>query len=342
MHVDDFNYSLPAERIAQSPAEPRDSARLLVVRREDGRLEHRIFRDLGLFLRPGDLLVANDSRVMPARLLGHKVASGGTVELLLLRPVDGLTWQALVRGRVRAGTELSFQDPTGTEHRAEIVALGAEGERLVRFAAPPTALMQASGTLPLPPYIHATPADPGRYQTVYARVSGSAAAPTAGLHFTPELMDRLATSGIGFAFVTLHIGLDTFKPIATDLVAQHPIHAEWCCLPPETAAALNATRAAGGRVVAVGTTAVRVLETAAAASRGSTVEPFQGDTRLFITPGYHYQVVDALITNFHLPRSTLLLLVAAFMGKPLQDRVYATAIAEQYRFYSFGDAMLVL
>jgi S-adenosylmethionine:tRNA ribosyltransferase-isomerase len=346
MRAADFDYHLPAERIAQTPAEPRDSARLLVVHRATGTLEQATFRDIGRWLQPGDVLVANDSRVLPARLHGHKADTGGAVEVLLLRPVDERTWAALVRGRVHPGSRLAFATAGGTVYRAEVVRVDPDGARLVRFDAPVDALMAAAGDVPLPPYIHTPLTDPERYQTVYGRVAGSAAAPTAGLHFTPDLIAALSRQGVRVAFVTLHVGLDTFRPLETDDIAAHVIHAEWCTVPTATVAAVNSARARGGCVVAVGTTAVRVLETAASAAAagdsGAVLAPFSGWTSLYITPGHHFRAVDALITNFHLPRSTLLVLVAAFMGKPLLDRTYATAIADGYRFYSFGDATLVL
>jgi S-adenosylmethionine:tRNA ribosyltransferase-isomerase len=351
MQIADFDYDLPVERIAQTPLEPRDSSRLLVVHRASGRLEHRVFRDIGEYLRPGDLLVANESRVLPARLRGVKAGSGGQAELLLLAVRGDLgpdTWEALVRPgrRVHAGQQLVFGEGALT---AEVGERTAAGGRVVRLAAPDgdvAGALQRLGSVPLPPYISAPLADAERYQTVYARAPGSAAAPTAGLHFTPELLAALEARGMGTAFVTLHIGLDTFRPIAEKTLDEHAMHSEEIEVSPAAAERINATRAAGGRIVAVGTTAVRTLESAAAVAeeRGETgpVAPYRGRTSLFIRPGYRFRAVDALITNFHLPRSTLLVLVSAFAGRELMLRAYAEAIAAGYRFYSFGDAMLIV
>lgn len=340
MKTAEFQYHLPPDRIAQTPLEPRDSSRLMVLHRATGELEHRVFRDLPGYLRPGDLLVANESRVIPARVFGRKRGSGGKVELLLLNRREALVWEALVRGRrLAAGAVVDLADGLS----AAVDQVLPSGSRLVRFSSPVEPRLQSLGTMPLPPYIHTPLADPERYQTVYAKVAGSAAAPTAGLHFTPELMDELARQGVGFAFVTLHIGLDTFKPIDEEEVEQHVIHTEYCELPEVTARAIAATRERGGRVVAVGTTAVRTLESAAVPDgSGWAVRAFGGHTSLYIVPGYQFRVVDAMITNFHLPGSTLLCLVSAFTGKSAMDAAYAEAIRTGYRFYSFGDAMLLL
>jgi S-adenosylmethionine:tRNA ribosyltransferase-isomerase len=365
MRTSDFDYHLPPARIAQTAAEPRDAARLLVLHRGTGRLEHRIFRDIGHYLRPGDLLVANESRVIPARLFGEKTATQGRVEALLLRPVvdaDGALpvapppaetarlWEALVKpGRsVRPGTRLRFQAPAGgAVLEAEVVGRTAIGGRVLRFADPPAPWLERFGLLPLPPYIKQTPADPERYQTVYARTRGSAAAPTAGLHFTPRLLTALRGKGIGFTTVTLHVGLDTFRPVQEEDPTTHPMHQEWYELNTAAAAAINATRAAGGRVIAVGTTSVRVLETAARDQAlgdpgHAILAPAAGWTNLFIYPGFRFRLVDTLLTNFHLPRSTLLMLVSAFAGRETILTAYATAVREGYRFFSFGDAMLIL
>ena len=355
LRTQDYDYELPADRIAQTPAEPRDSSRLLVLDRVAGRRSHHHFYDLPAFLQPGDLLVANDSRVRPARLLGRKLPGGARVELLLLKPVDGETWETLARGRrLTPGTRLALGDG---QVGAEIVGETEAGGRLVRFDAPIEPLLPAIGITPLPPYIHTPLADPERYQTVYSRVVGSAAAPTAGLHFTPALIQRLAEQAVGFAFVTLHVGLDTFRPVEVEDARQHVMHSEWAELGAATAEAIRATRAAGGRVIAVGTTAVRVLESAALAAEGLdpgqwvvgssiptpySLLPYQGWTRLFITPGYRFRAVDALVTNFHLPRSTLLMLVSAFAGRETMLAAYREAVAEGYRFFSFGDAMLIV
>jgi len=339
----DFDYELPPDLIAQTPIEPRDCSRLMVAHRRTGEITHRHFCDLPDFLRPGDLLVHNESRVIPARLFAHK-PTGGRVEILLLRQRSDDTWETLVKGRrIREGTRLTLLDgldgrPTGAE--AEVIEERERGMRVLAFDQPVLPLAERVGVTPLPPYIHTPLADAERYQTVYAHTPGSAAAPTAGLHFTPALLQRLQEMGVQSAFVTLHIGLDTFRPVREEHVEEHHMHTEYCSLKPEVAAQVNQAKLEGHRIVAVGTTSVRVLETAAVEAQ--IVPPFEGATGLFIYPGYEFRVVDALITNFHLPRSTLLMLVAAFTGKELLDRVYAEAIRLRYRFYSFGDAMLVL
>ncbi len=359
MRTDEFDYTLPQELIAQEPVEPRDHARLMVVRRDTGEIAHYHFYDLPSLLQPGDVLVGNDTRVIPARIFARK-PTGGRVEILLLVRKDATTWEALVRGhRIRPGTLLHLeQDP---DIVAEVVAITPSGGRLLRFNRALNGVLQQIGHVPLPPYIRKPLHDPERYQTVYAREEGSAAAPTAGLHFTPRLLADLKQRGIEFYFVTLHVGLDTFRPITEAHVEEHRIHTEWAELDVETAIALNRAKEEGRRVVAVGTTSVRVLETATHpehvhgedarvgwpadvpedARRGPLV-PFRGWTDLYIMPGFDFRAVDALITNFHLPRSTLLVLVAAFMGKDLMMRAYEEAIRLRYRFYSFGDAMLIL
>lgn len=346
MRTEEFDYHLPEELIAQRPIEPRDAARLLVLERATGVITHDHFRNLGRYLRAGDLLVANESRVIPARLWGRK-STGGKVEVLLLRRRDERAWEALVGGRgVRPGATLHFDDPaTGVALTAEVVEVLPHGGRLLRFAQPVEELLARLGSMPLPPYIHTPLEDPERYQTVYSRTAGSAAAPTAGLHFTPRLLDELRAQGIGWATVTLHVGLDTFRPVQVDDPAQHKMHSEWFELPPATAAAINQTRAAGRRVVAVGTTTVRVLETAAQwAERAgqATLQPCAGDTDIFIYPPYRFRAVDALITNFHLPKSTLIMLVSAFASREQILRAYNEAVHQRYRFFSFGDAMLIL
>lgn len=341
LRTDDFDYDLPPEYIAQSPAEPRDSARLMVLDRATGAITHAVFRDLGRFLQPGDLLVVNRTRVIPARLFARKVPTGGKVELLLLRREGPGVWQAMVRGRgLRPGVRLQVEGGP----QAEIVTQLDGPLRRIRFAAPlDDRQLDAVGHVPLPPYIHRPLENPERYQTVYAREPGSAAAPTAGLHFTPQLIASLQAQGIGFAEVTLHVGLDTFAPVKEDDPTQHRIHTEWCRVPPETAQRIREARAAGGRIVAVGTTAVRTLETAARhAAPEEIIAPFEGDTDLFILPGFAFRVVDAMITNFHLPRSTLLMLVSAFAGRETILQAYEIAKREGYRFFSFGDAMLIL
>jgi S-adenosylmethionine:tRNA-ribosyltransferase-isomerase (queuine synthetase) len=456
-NIRDFDYELPRELIAQTPIEPR----LLVVHRDSGIFEHRHFRDIGEYLRPGDLLIANQSRVLPAKLLGHRTETGGAVEVLLLAERADLGpdyWETLVRPgrRLREGSRIVFgvesannaEIQHGAYLYAEVLERTDAGGRIVRFTvenrslstkgrerghdelrtyerqdeadqgtgtragmegtragtspaptlhelrnplpsysrgiplrspsgmgedasrlhhdplrspsemggnpAPPTdeaqtdvpnvtvrALIEKVGRMPLPPYIHETLQDPERYQTVYARITGSAAAPTAGLHFTPHLLEQLRKQGVRVGFVTLHVGLDTFRPIECEDVRDHKMHSEEIDLDASTAELINETRRAGGRVVAVGTTAVRVLESVASFHEGR-IEPYHGATRLFITPGYRFQVVDAMITNFHLPRSSLILLVSAFANKALIEKTYQEAIRERYRFFSFGDAMLML
>lgn len=359
LKISDFDYELPAELIAQTPIEPRDASRLMVIERHSGAIEHRHFRDIGDYLRPGDLLIANQSRVIPARLLGHRAGTGGRVEVLLLSERTDLgrdTWEALVRPgrRLREGDRIIFGDTADSQLIGEIIKRTESGGRILHLFVPdaPTTsnpydalavrnLIDKLGKIPLPPYIHETLQNPERYQTVYARISGSAAAPTAGLHFTPELLERLQQQGVRVGFVTLHVGLDTFRPVEVEYVSEHKMHSEEIMLDEPTAALINETRASGGRVVAVGTTSVRVLESVASFYKGQ-IKPYHGRTSLFITPGTPYQIVDAMITNFHLPRSTLLLLVSAFMGKELMERAYQEAIRERYRFFSFGDAMLIL
>lgn len=358
LRMSDFDYELPEELIAQTPVEPRDSSRLLVVERATGKLAHRHFRAIGEFLRPGDLLIANQSRVIPARLLGRRAETGGSIEVLLLseRPDLGMdTWEALVRPgrRLREGARLLFGEENGPLLEGEILQRTEAGGRVVRLSLPAGSgtpflpgvsvreRIEQIGRMPLPPYIHEKLEDPERYQTVYARISGSAAAPTAGLHFTPQLLDALRQQGVRVGFVTLHVGLDTFRPVEVEDVSQHKMHSEEIDLDAPTAELINETRRAGGRVIAVGTTSVRTLEGVASAL-GGKIAPYHGNTRLFITPGSHFQVVDAMITNFHLPRSTLLLLVSAFASKPLIEKAYQEAIRERYRFFSFGDAMLLL
>lgn len=349
MKTADFDYGLPPGLIAQTPIEPRDASRLMVVDRRTGEIAHRRFYDLPQFLRPGDLLVHNESRVIPARLFARK-PTGGRVEILLLRQRAGDTWEALVRGkRVRDGLRLTLLDgptgrPTGAE--AQVIEEGERGLRILTFDRPVLPLAERVGVTPLPPYIHTPLQDAARYQTVYAHTPGSAAAPTAGLHFTPALLHQLEDMGVQSAFITLHVGLDTFRPVSEERIEEHLIHTEYCSLTPEVAAQVNQAKREGQRVIAVGTTSVRVLETAALhlpeTDLSGRLQPFDGPTDLFIYPGYEFRIVDALITNFHLPRSTLLMLVAAFCGKELLDQTYAEAIRQRYRFYSFGDATLVL
>jgi len=336
----DFDYHLPPELIAQTPIEPRHAARMLVLRRQADTLEHSHFFDLPRYLNPGDVLVINQTRVIPARLFARKIPGGGRVELLLLRRVEPSVWEVLVGGKgVRVGRELSIND----EVRA-VVATELEGpRRLIQFDRPLEPILNKIGHTPLPPYIHIPLRDPERYQTIYAEQSGSVAAPTAGLHFTPELVDELDAGGVGFARVTLHVGLDTFAPVTEEDPRQHTIHTEWCELDIQAADQINDAHRRGKKVIAVGTTSMRTIETAARkAGCPGEVIPFEGPTDLYILPGYSFRVVDGLITNFHLPRTTLLMLVCAFAGKERVLSAYQAAASSGYRFYSFGDATLIL
>jgi S-adenosylmethionine:tRNA ribosyltransferase-isomerase len=354
MQTADFDYDLPPECIAQTPLEPRDSSRLLVLTRQTGEIEHAVFYDLGKYLVSGDLLILNETRVIPARLFARK-PTGGKVELLLLHRDESdpawsaVTWEALVGGKgLTVGKGLILEDGL----QAEVLAVLEGSRRLVRFSEPVESHLSRLGHTPLPPYIHTPLANPERYQTVYARQPGSAAAPTAGLHFTSQLIASLRSQGIRFASVTLHVGLDTFAPVTEDAPQEHKIHTEWCHVPQVTVDLVNQTKAAGGRVIAVGTTSVRTLESAAdeASGRGGErstpqsylLRPFTGPTSLYILPGYTFHVVDAMITNFHLPKSTLIMLVSAFAGRETVLNTYQQAVRSGYRFYSFGDAMLIL
>lgn len=339
MKTSDFDYTLPPELIAQTPLEQRDASRLMVLEREVGDISHSHFHQIGKFLNPGDLLVVNHTRVLPVRLYARKIPSGGKVELLLLNARNEHTWECLVGGkRVTQGKRLKLENGI----TAQVVEELNGPRRLIRFDQPIEAALEEIGQTPLPPYIHAPLEDQQRYQTVYAQENGSAAAPTAGLHFTPELLDDLQASGISMATLTLHVGLDTFAPVNEEDPSEHKIHSEWCQLSQETADQINQTHRNGNRIIAVGTTSVRTLESAAKnAINGDLVAAFEGPTELFILPGYQFQVVDALITNFHLPRSTLLMLVSAFAGRKRVLAAYQTAIQANYRFYSFGDAMLI-
>ncbi len=354
MRTSDFDYALPHDLIAQTPVEPRDAARLLVIHRDTGAIEHRSFADIQGLLRPGDLLVGNDSRVIPARLFGHKLPTGGSVEMLLLRKHHGASWEVLLKPgrRVRPGTRIAVSARSSAESGvaqqpdtvADVLEVLPGGARLVSFSPPIDDRLPEIGQVPLPPYIHTQLSNPERYQTVYSRATGSVAAPTAGLHFTPELIAALERQGVRFAFVTLHISLDTFRPVKEEDIGQHQMYTEYCELSAATSKVIRETQVSGRRVIAVGTTSVRVLETAA--GRGldgqGLLVPFVGPTSLFIYPGFEFRCVDAMLTNFHLPRSTLLMLVSAFAGPELIRRAYDEAIARRYRFYSFGDASFIL
>ena len=340
MQTRDFDYLLPPELIAQSPLEPRDHSRLMVLNRERDSLEHRRFFEITEYLRPGDVLVFNDSRVIPARLKGSRAGSGGRVEILLLHRREEGLWEALVKPgkRLRPGSRIEL-DAAGSRTTAEVTDEGEDGIKTLRFT--DESLLSRLGEVPLPPYIHTPLERPERYQTVYARADGSAAAPTAGLHFTPELLHRIEQKGVHCHFVTLHVGLDTFRPVREEDPRQHRIHREYAELNQETAAALTRARQEGRRIICVGTTAVRIAEQAAQLSSPESLQPFRGWVSLFILPGYRFRMVDAMITNFHLPRSTLLMLVSAFAGTEAIRRAYEEAISRRYRFFSFGDAMLI-
>jgi S-adenosylmethionine:tRNA ribosyltransferase-isomerase len=344
MKTSDFDYHLPPELIAQTPVEPRDQSRLMVLKRSQGSVEHRRFFEITDYLRAGDVLVFNDSRVIPARISGRKADTGGRVELLLLRRLDTAVWEALLKPgkRVDIGTRLEITGDSADNIKvwAEITGLGEEGVKVVRFS--DEKLLLQMGSVPLPPYIHTPLADAERYQTVYARVLGSAAAPTAGLHFTPQLLEVIEGKGVHLLFVTLHIGLDTFRPVREEDPLKHPIHKEYGILTQEVATELSKAKREGRRIICAGTTTVRIVEQAAQTSQASLLAPFEGWVSLLALPGYRFRVADAMITNFHLPRSTLLMLVAAFAGRDYIISAYEEAIAREYRFYSFGDAMLIL
>ena len=336
MRLSDFDYALPPELIAQTPIEPRDAARLLVLDRHSGGVAHHHVHDLPDLLRPGDLLVANRSRVLPARIRGW-LRGGGRAELLLLKRLAPARWEALGRParRLRPGDVVSVDD----DLEVAITAAHAEGVRNIEVRTThddPDAALLAHGSTPLPPYIRGWLGDPERYQTIFADVTGSAAAPTAGLHFTPRLLERLCEHGVRVGTLVLHVGLDTFRPITHDDPRTHAMHREWYTLPPDLAERIQTTRSEGGRVVAVGTTSVRALESWAATGQS------EGWTDLFIVPGFRFAVVDAMVTNFHLPRSTLLMLVSAFAGRERVLAAYADAKRAAYRFYTFGDAMLIV
>ena len=344
MKTSDFDYYLPPELIAQRPIEPRDHSRLMVLDRRTDSIEHRHFYDILDYLGDGDILVFNDSRVIPARLRGKRVGSGGAVEFLLLRRLETDVWQVLVkpgrRLKIGAIVEIDVDSRHDVVVQAEIEGVGESGIRVVRFS--DETLLEELGEIPLPPYIHTPLENPGRYQTVYARIAGSVAAPTAGLHFTPELLDSIERKGVRCLFTTLHVGLDTFRPVKQENPLEHVIQKEYGILDGEVAAKLSKAKHDGRRIICVGTTTVRNIEQAAQTSRNNKIEPFDGWVDLFILPGHRFRMVDAMITNYHLPRSTLLMLVTAFAGRRNINEAYQEAIKQGYRFYSFGDAMLIL
>lgn len=340
METIDFDYHLPQEAIAQEPAAPRDSSRLLVFKRSNNQVEHTRFCEISNYLSPGDLLILNETKVIPARLFAHKVDTGGKVELLLLRQISELTWEILVGGsKILVGVALKVVEGP----MARITEVKDSSRRIIEFSEPINDVLDNIGKTPLPPYIKSELKDRDRYQTVYSKYPGSAAAPTAGLHFTEKLLTEIRQKGINVARVILHIGLDTFAPVLENSPENHSIHSEWCSLSRQTAMVINDTKKRGGRVIAVGTTSVRTLETSSKkAYEKGVVTEYEGFTNLFILPGYQFQVVDGLITNFHLPKSTLIMMVSAFAGRKKILSLYQEAIKLGYRFYSFGDAMMIL
>ncbi|PRR76777.1 S-adenosylmethionine:tRNA ribosyltransferase-isomerase [Clostridium liquoris] len=340
MQVKDFDYYLPKELIAQCPLEKRDEARLMILDKKSGEIEHKIFKDIIDYLNPGDCLVLNDTRVIPARLIGEKQDTHGKMEFLLLKRIDKDTWETLVKPgkRAKIGTKFSFGNG---ELTAEIMALGEEGSRIVKFEYDGIfeEVLDRLGQMPLPPYIKEKLEDKEQYQTVYSKEQGSAAAPTAGLHFTEELLQRIKDKGVNLAFLTLHVGLGTFRPVKVDDVLEHHMHSEYYRMTKETAELINKTKEAGKRVIAVGTTSSRTLETIG--DESGRVREQSGWTDIFIYPGYKFKIVDALITNFHLPKSTLIMLVSALCGRDKIINAYNIAVKEKYRFFSFGDAMFI-
>ena len=339
MNISDFDYFLPEEQIAQVPADPRDSSRLMVLSPQKQTIEHRHFYQLDEYLTDGDVLIFNDTRVIPARLIGVRQPTGGKAEVFLLRQLERDRWEVLVKPgkKMRVGSVITF----GHELSCEVLAYTDFGGRIVKFSYEGIfeEILDRLGTMPLPPYIHETLEDPERYQTIYSREKGSAAAPTAGLHFTESLMDRLRKKGVHLGFVTLHVGLGTFRPVQVDEIEDHVMHSEFYSIPTETAELIRIAKQEGRRVVAVGTTSIRTLESAAVDH--GMIEEKRGQTNIFIYPGYQFKIVDAVITNFHLPKSTLIMLVSAFAGREFTLQAYRTAVEENYRFFSFGDAMLI-
>ena len=339
MLLSDFDYELPEDLIAQTPIEPRDASRLMVLDPVEKTIEHRRFFELGNYLAPGDTLIFNDTRVIPARLIGRREPTGARVEVLLLRRIEGDTWETLVKPGKKAlrGTTISF----GDELSCEVTGHTDFGGRLVmfRYQGIFEEILDRLGETPLPPYIHEKLENRERYQTVYSRESGSAAAPTAGLHFTPEQMEKLKEAGVNLGFLTLHVGLGTFRPVKAERIEEHVMHSEYYSIGEETAKLIRDTKAAGKRVVAVGTTSIRTLESAAAGK--NMIYGKSGETSIFIYPGYDFKIVDAVVTNFHLPKSTLITLISAFAGREFTLEAYREAVKEKYRFFSFGDAMFI-
>ncbi len=354
MNVTDFDYDLPENFIAQEPANPRDSSKLMHLNRSTGHVSHHVFSNIIDLIQPNDVLVMNNTRVIPARLFAYKSETGGKVEVLLLKQLDDTRWQVLIGGRnVNTRMQLKFE---GSAISCKVTDVLDAAERIVEFSQPVNDLLTDLGEMPLPPYINTRLDDGERYQTIYSKVEGSAAAPTAGLHFTPELLIALSRKGVKLAYCTLHIGLDTFQPVKVDKVKDHKIHSEFATLDSKNAKLINDAKLAGGRIIAVGTTSVRTLETAGILSAGGDpsnpqfnenicawrpVIAFEQDTRLFIFPGYKWRVVDAMITNFHLPKSTLLMMMSAFAERDMMLNAYEIAKQENYRFFSFGDAMFI-
>jgi len=340
MKVSDFDYYLPTELIAQEPIEQRSMSRLMVLDRSKGSIEHKIFKDIVNYLEEGDCLVLNDTRVIPARLLGVREDTGGKIEFVLLKKIDKDSWEVILKPgrRAKKGTRFVFGNG---ELKAEIIDIVEEGNRIVRFEYEGIfdEVLDRVGIIPLPPYINKKLNDKERYQTVYSRHKGSAAAPTAGLHFTEGLLDEIKAKGVNLVYVTLHVGLGTFRPVKTDEVTEHTMHSEFYSISEEACEIINGTKAASKRVIAVGTTSCRVLETVS--DENGIVKPGNGWTDIFIYPGYRFKIVDALITNFHLPQSTLIMLVSAFAGREMILNAYNTAVKEKYRFFSFGDAMFI-
>lgn len=341
MDIKDFYYDLPSELIAQDPLPDRSSSRLLVLGKSSGRIEHHVFSEIIEYLMPGDCLVVNNTKVIPARLYGRKEGTGANIEILLLKRKEKDVWETLVKPgkKAKPGTKISFGEGL---LMGEVLSVAEEGNRVIRFTYDGIfeEILDKLGQMPLPPYILHTLKDKNRYQTVYAKYDGSAAAPTAGLHFTPELLDEIRNKGVEIAEVTLHVGLGTFRPVKETDVLKHHMHSEYFCIEESAAEQINRTKAAGGRIIAVGTTSTRTLE--AAADETGYLSAKSGWTEIFIYPGYSFKVIDGLITNFHLPESTLLMLVSALAGRENIQKAYAEAVKEKYRFFSFGDAMLIL